>query len=181
MGKDETSIKRKTDIMALYKVGTIVNTHGIRGEVRVIATTDFPEERFQKGSKLIIDGKTPVEVEIATVRNHKQFVLLSFKDLQNINLVEQYKTHDLMVPEEALQDLADDEYYYHEIVGLDVVDNATGKTLGKVAEIMELPANDVCVVKAKGQDDIFLPYIENVVTEIDLDAGVAKVNMLEEI
>ena len=49
-----------------------------------------------------------------------------------------------MVPEEALQDLADDEYYYHEIVGLDVVDNATGKTLGKVAEIMELPANDVC-------------------------------------
>ena len=155
--------------MALYKVGTIVNTHGIRGEVRVIATTDFPEERFQKGSKLIIDGKTPVEVEIATVRNHKQFVLLSFKDLQNINLVEQYKTHDLMVPEEALQDLAD------------VVDNATGKTLGKVAEIMELPANDVWVVKAKGQDDIFLPYIENVVTEIDLDAGVAKVNMLEEI
>lgn len=86
-----------------------------------------------------------------------------------------------MVPEEALQDLADDEYYYHEIVGLDVVDNATGKTLGKVAEIMELPANDVWVVKAKGQDDIFLPYIENVVTEIDLDAGVAKVNMLEEI
>ena len=46
---------------------------------------------------------------------------------------------------------------------------------------MELPANDVWVVKAKGQDDIFLPYIENVVTEIDLDAGVAKVNMLEEI
>ena len=87
--------------MALYKVGTIVNTHGIRGEVRVIATTDFPEERFAKGNKLIIDGKSPVEVEIATVRNHKQFVLLSFKDLQNINLVEQYKTHDLMVPEEA--------------------------------------------------------------------------------
>lgn len=167
--------------MALYKVGTIVNTHGIRGEVRVIATTDFPEERFAKGNKLIIDGKSPVEVEIATVRNHKQFVLLSFKDLQNINLVEQYKTHDLMVPEEALQDLAEDEFYYHEIVGLDVIDNATGQVLGKVAEIMELPANDVWVVKAKGQDDFFIPYIENVVTEIDLDAGVAKVDMLEEI
>lgn len=86
-----------------------------------------------------------------------------------------------MVPEEALQDLAEDEFYYHEIVGLDVIDNATGKVLGKVAEIMELPANDVWVVKAKGQDDLFIPYIENVVTEIDLDAGVAKVDMLEEI
>lgn len=86
-----------------------------------------------------------------------------------------------MVPEEALQDLAEDEFYYHEIVGLDVIDNATGQVLGKVAEIMELPANDVWVVKAKGQDDLFIPYIENVVTEIDLDAGVAKVDMLEEI
>lgn len=86
-----------------------------------------------------------------------------------------------MVPEEALPDLAEDEFYYHEIVGLDVIDNATGQVLGKVAEIMELPANDVWVVKAKGQDDLFIPYIENVVTEIDLDAGVAKVDMLEEI
>lgn len=86
-----------------------------------------------------------------------------------------------MVPEEALQDLAEDEFYYHEIVGLDVIDNATGQVLGKVAEIMELPANDVWVVRAKGQDDLFIPYIENVVTEIDLDAGVAKVDMLEEI
>ena len=57
--------------------------------------------------------------------------------------------------------------------GLGDVYKRQGKTLGKVAEIMELPANDVWVVKAKGQDDIFLPYIENVVTEIDLDAGVA--------
>jgi len=167
--------------MALYKVGTIVNTHGIRGEVRVIATTDFPEERFKKGNKLVIDGKNPVEVTIATVRNHKQFVLLSFKDLQNINLVEQFKTHDLMVPEEDLQDLDEDEFYYHEIVGLEVIDNASGRVLGKVTEIMELPANDVWVVKAKGQDDLFIPYISNVVTEIDLDAGVAKVDMLEEI
>ncbi len=67
--------------MALYKVGSIVNTHGIRGEVRVIATTDFPEERFVKGKELVIDGKTPTKVTIATVRPHKQFILLSFVDL----------------------------------------------------------------------------------------------------
>ncbi len=127
-------------------------------------------------------AKILLKWQLTTVRNHKQFVLLSFKGFyKNINLVEQYKTHDLMVPEEALQDLAEDEFYYHEIVGLEVVDNASGRVLGKVSEIMELPANDVWVVKAKGQDDLFIPYISNVVTEIDLDAGVAKVDMLEEI
>jgi 16S rRNA processing protein RimM len=165
--------------MALYKVGTIVNTHGIRGEVRVIATTDFPEERFVKGAELVIDGKTPTTVTIQTVRPHKQFILLSFKDLQNINLVEQFKGHDLMVDEEFLQDLAEDEYYYHEIIGLDVVDNATGAVLGQVDEILELPANDVWVVKRRGQDPLYLPYIADVVTEIDLDANQAKINLLE--
>lgn len=165
--------------MALYKVGTIVNTHGIRGEVRVIATTDFPEERFTKGQGLVIDGKTPVEVTIQTVRPHKQFILLSFKDLQNINLIEQYKGRDLMVDEAQLAELADDEYYYHEIVGLDVIDNADESVLGQVSEILELPANDVWVVKRAGKNPLYIPYIADVVTEIDLEQGQAKINFLE--
>ncbi|GAK31715.1 ribosome maturation protein RimM [Weissella oryzae SG25] len=165
--------------MALYKVGTIVNTHGIRGEVRVIATTDFPEERFVKGQTLVIDGKVPVEVTIQTVRAHKQFILLSFKDLQNINLVEQYKGRDLLVDGETLSDLADNEYYYHEIIGLQVIDNATDEKIGEVSEILELPANDVWVVKRAGKDDLYLPYIADVVTAIDLDSGTAQINLLE--
>jgi 16S rRNA processing protein RimM len=166
-------------MMALYKVGTIVNTHGIRGEVRVIATTDFPEERFVKGAELTIDGKEPKTVTIQTVRPHKQFILLSFKDMQNINLVEQYKGRDLMVAEENLSELAEDEFYYHEIIGLDVVDNANGEIIGTVSEILELPANDVWVVKRKGQDPLYLPYIADVVIEIDLAANQAKINLLE--
>jgi 16S rRNA processing protein RimM len=165
--------------MALYKVGTIVNTHGIRGEVRVIATTDFPEERFVKGGELVIDGTKPTTVKIQTVRPHKQFILLSFEGLQNINFVEKFKTHDLMVAEEQLSDLEDDEYYYHEIIGLDVVDNATNTVIGKVSEILEMPANDVWVVKRQGKDPLYLPYIADVVTTIDLESGQAKINMLE--
>lgn len=167
--------------MALYKVGSIVNTHGIRGEVRVIATTDFPEERFVKGKELVIDGKTPTKVTIATVRPHKQFILLSFVDLQNINLVEQFKGHDLQVADADLQDLDDDEYYYHDIVGLTVINNEDNSELGSVKEILQLPANDVWVVGSKGKDDLYLPFTEQVVTEIDLEAKTAHVNPLEEV
>jgi len=166
--------------MALYKVGDIVNTHGIKGEVRVIATTDFPEERFVKGQELVIAGQKPVTVKIATVRPHKQFILLSFVDLQNINLVEQYKGHELMIDGEELQELDDDEFFYHEVVGLKVLDNANGAELGTIKEILQLPANDVWVVQRAGQADLLLPFIEQVVTEIDVEAGIAKVNLLEE-
>lgn len=167
--------------MTLYKVGNIVNTHGIRGELKVMATTDFPEERFVKGQELVIDGQKPLTVIIQTVRQHKQFFLISFKDMQNINDVEKYKGRELMIDGEDLQELDDNEFYYHEIVGLTVIDNENGETLGTVKEIMELPANDVWVVSRKGHDDIYLPYIESVVTEINLDDKTAHVTQLEEI
>lgn len=168
--------------MSLFKVGKIVNTHGIRGEVRVIPITDFPEERFQVGEQLVVDGKTPTTVTIKTVRPHKQFILLSFEDMQDINLVEQFKGHDLLVDETEVAELdSEDEYYYHDIVGLEVIDQATQASLGKVSEIMELPANDVWVVKKKGDDDLLLPNIKQVVLAVDLDAGKVFVNQLEEI
>lgn len=168
--------------MSLYKVGKIVNTHGIRGEVRVVPTTDFPMERFKKNNKLVIVTKlNNIEVQIATVREHKQFILVSFVNMQNINDVEQYKGCELMVTEDLQQDLSSDEFYYHDIIGLKIIDNASQEVIGTVSEILPMPANDVWVVTAKGSDDILLPFIEDVVTMIDLEQGIAKVNLLEEI
>ncbi len=168
--------------MSLYKVGKIVNTHGIRGEVRVVPTTDFPMERFKKNNKLVIVTKpNNIEVQIATVREHKQFILVSFVNMQNINDVEQYKGCELMVTEDLQQDLSSDEFYYHDIIGLKIIDNASQEVIGTVSEILPMPANDVWVVTAKGSDDVLLPFIEDVVTMIDLEQGIAKVNLLEEI
>lgn len=168
--------------MSLYKVGKIVNTHGIRGEVRVVPTTDFPMERFKKNNKLVIVTKpNNIEVQIATVREHKQFILVSFVNMQNINDVEQYKGCELMVTKDLQQDLSSDEFYYHDIIGLKIIDNASQEVIGTVSEILPMPANDVWVVTAKGSDDILLPFIEDVVTMIDLEQGIAKVNLLEEI
>lgn len=164
--------------MDFYKVGTIVNTHGIRGEVRVIASTDFPEERFQKGNTVYIDNKEHTELEIQTVREHKQFILLSFKDKQNINDIEKYKGMDIMVSEEELQDLDDGEYYYKDIIGSNVV-TEDGQAVGQVSEIFETGANDVWVVKRAGKEDLLLPMIDDVILSVDVDAKQVVIDLLE--
>lgn len=152
-----------------YKVGKIVNTHGIKGEVRVISQTDFPEERYQVGEilYLFLDKKEPLKLTIASHRKHKNFDLLSFEGYYNINQVEPFRDGILKVSEDQLGELAENEFYYHEIIGLEVFDE-TGKSLGQIAEILSPGANDVWVVKQKGRADILLPYIESVVKKIDL-------------
>ena len=151
-------------------VGKIVNTHGIRGEVRVISQTDFPEERYKKGTKLTLfrEGKQPLVLVIANHRKHKNFDLLTFEGYPNINDVEVFRNGILKVAEEDLTDLEENEFYYYEIIGLPVIDE-NGQVLGKIKEILSPGANDVWVVQRKGQKDALIPYIESVVKRIDLE------------
>lgn len=163
-----------------YKVGKIVNTHGIRGEVRVISTTDFAEERYQVGEELFLfrENQDVLPLTIASYRRHKNFDLLSFEGYGNINLVEPFRDGILKISEKQLGELNEHEYYYHEIIGLTVVD-AEDKEIGKITEILSPGANDVWVVKRKGQKDALIPYIESVVKDIDLTEGVVHVELPE--
>jgi 16S rRNA processing protein RimM len=163
-----------------YNVGKIVNTQGIRGEVRVISQTDFPEERYQVGNVLYLfqNGKQPIELEITSHRKHKNFDLLKFKGHDNINDVEKYRDGILKVSEDELQDLEENEFYYHEIIGLEVV-TTEGKALGKIKEILSPGANDVWVVQRKGKKDALIPYIDSVVKDVNLERGVVTIELME--
>lgn len=161
-------------------VGKIVNTHGIRGEVRVISQTDFPEERYQKGAKLVLfrEHKAPLELTVVGHRKHKNFDLLTFEGYPNINDVEPFRDGILKVSKEDLVDLEENEFYYHEIIGLTVIEE-DGRVIGKVKEILSPGANDVWVVQRKGQKDALIPYIESVVKKIDLENEVVTVEIPE--
>lgn len=163
-----------------YKVGKIVNTHGIRGEVRVISTTDFTEERYQVGEKLFLfrEGQEMLPLTIASYRRHKNFDLISFEGYPNINQVEAFRDGILKISEKQLTELNEHEYYYHEIIGLTVIDE-NDREIGKITEILSPGANDVWVVKRKGQKDALIPYIESVVTDIDLTEGTVHVDLPE--
>ena len=146
--------------------------------------TDFPEERFKVGQQLVL-FKSPdataggITVTVAKAREQKGLYFLTFKGLDNINDVEGYKGWTIKVPAEALHQLPAGEYYYHQIVGLDVV-TTDDEPLGTIKEILSPGANDVWVVKrAHGQADVLLPKIPQVIKKVDLDAGVVTVELME--
>ena len=161
-------------------VGKIVNTHGIRGEVRVISQTDFPEERYRNGAELTLfrENKEPLPLIVSGHRKHKNFDLLTFEGYPNINDVEPFRNGILKVTKDDLVDLAENEFYYHEIIGLEVVEE-DGTIIGKVKEILSPGANDVWVVQRKGKKDALIPYIESVVHTIDLENGQVTVEIPE--
>jgi 16S rRNA processing protein RimM len=167
--------------MNWFNVGKIVNTHGIRGEVRVISQTDFPEERYAIGNTLALfmpGSQKPVNLTVATHRRHKNFDLLTFENHPNMNDVEKYRDGILKVSENQLGDLNEGEYYYHEIIGCTVV-TLEGSEIGKVSEILETGANDVWTVTPEKGKPHYIPYIDDVVKEIDIDNKKIIIDPLE--
>lgn len=165
-----------------FNVGKIVNTHGIKGEVRVISRTDFQEERYAKGSKLYLfmpDSKEPVELIVASHRVHKNFDLLTFEGYPNVNDVEAMKGGILKIHENQLTELEEDEFYFHEIIGC-LVFTTKGEEIGQVKEILTPGANDVWVVKDKeGGKDILIPYIEQIVKKVDVKEKLVLIEPME--
>lgn len=165
----------------LFTVGLVANTHGIRGELKVVPHTDFPEQRFAPKSSLLLQhpssGETiPVTVEKS--RLHKNVYMVKFREFNNINDVDKYKTWLLKVSEEQREELEDDEYYYSDIIGCRVVTDEDME-LGVVKEILTPGANHVWVVKRPKGDDVLLPVIDDVILNVDVANKLIKVHLLE--
>lgn len=162
----------------MFNVGKIVNTHGIRGEVKVKRITDF-EERFQIGATLyVVDGDKITEVEVASHRVHKGFDLLKFKGYEDINAVEPFKGTYLKITEDQLMELPEGEYYYHEIIGCKVK-TVQGDDLGTITEILAPGANDVWVVKNQDGKEYLIPYIDDVVKHVDVERQEVMIDPIE--
>lgn len=166
--------------MNYYNVGKIVNTQGLQGEMRVLSVTDFADERFKKGTELaLFDAKDQfvADVEIHSHRKHKNFDIVKFKGLYHINDVEKFKGYSLKIAEDKLTDLEDGEFYYHEIIGLDVYEK--DEKIGVIKEILQPGANDVWVVRRPGKRDLLLPYIPPVILKVDVEGNRVDVEVLE--
>jgi 16S rRNA processing protein RimM len=164
-----------------FNVGKVVNTQGIKGEVRVISTTDFPEERYKKGNVLFLflpKNETPIQVTIKSHRRHKNFDLLLFEGYENINDAEKFRDGILKVPESQLGKLEEGEFYFHEIIGCLVFTN-NGEEVGKITEVLTPGANDVWVVEGKDGKEILIPYIDDVVKKVDSKEKIILIDPLE--
>lgn len=164
-----------------YTVGEIVNTHGLRGELKILSTTHFPEERFRQGSELVIEHpkfpeRIPVTVESSRV--HKNIYLIKLKNFNHINEVEKFKGGLLKVSSRFLGELEPGEYYHHEIIGCEVF-TEEGEKLGVISEILSPGANDVWVVEREVGKPVLVPYIDDVVKQVDVEEKKVIIHLME--
>ncbi|MFJ6730331.1 MULTISPECIES: ribosome maturation factor RimM [unclassified Streptomyces] len=149
-------------------VARIGRAHGIKGEVTVEVRTDEPELRLAPGAVLLTDPAPAGPLTIETGRVHSGRLLLRFagvtdrtgaEALRNLLLIAEIDPEEL--PEE------DDEYYDHQLMDLDVV-TTDGVLVGRITEISHLPSQDLFIVERPDGGEVMIPFVESIVTEIDL-------------
>lgn len=162
----------------MLRVGVITSPHGIKGEVKVFPTTD-DAKRFKELKKVILDtGKEYIPMEIEHVKFFKNMVILKFKGYDNINEIEKYKSKDLLITRDQAVDLAPDEYFITDLIGLAVVSDQ-GVELGTLKDVLETGANDVYVVAMKDGKELMLPAIGDCILNVDLEQRRMEVHVLE--
>ena len=160
------------------QVGAITSTHGIRGEVKVFPTTDDPA-RFKKLKKVILDtGKRQIDMEIQSVRFFKQFVIVKFKGIDNINDVEQYKGSSLFVSRENAVSLEENEYYIADLIGMEVEEQG-GSFHGVVTDVLQNTAQDIFEVKRDDGKTVLIPKVDAFVQKIDGKERLITVTLIE--
>lgn len=162
----------------LLKVGIISSTHGIRGEVKVFPTTDDPQ-RFKKLKNILLDsGKEKRNLKIQSVKFFKQFVILKFEEIDDINDIEKYKGSGLYVTRDQAVKLQKDEYFIADLIGLTVTAQEE-KLEGTLKDVMETGANDVYVIELTDGRELLLPAIKECVLSVDIEKGEMKIRLLD--
>ena len=144
-------------------VGEIVNTHGLRGEVKINPRTDYPEF-FEE-----IDGvytKDGIFRKIKGVKYHKASVILRLDGIDNIDMAEKMRNEIIYVDRSIFDDLPEGVYLIRDIIGLTVKDEE--KEYGTVTDVFPTGSNDVYTVEKKGEKPIYIPALKSVIKEVNL-------------
>lgn len=159
-------------------IGVVSGAHGIQGEIKVVPMTDDPQ-RFRLLDQIYLDfsANNLKSYTIQRVRFQKRTILLKLEGIEDRSTVEQLQGIELKIPRESCLELPDDQYYIFQIIGLAVY-STDGQWLGKLSDVMQMPANDVYVVQ-NGEQEILIPAIKDVIKKVDLETGVMTIELLE--
>lgn len=162
----------------LLRVGVITSTHGIRGEVKVFPTTDDPD-RFKKLKECIIAGKRGnVNVTVQSVKFFKQYVIVKFKEFDNINDIEIYTKCDLLVTRDNAVKCEPGEYFICDLIGLRVITDEV-EELGNLTDVIETGANNVYEVTSDTGKIYYLPVIDQCILSHDMTNRTVTVHILK--
>ena len=162
----------------LLQVGVISSTHGVRGEVKVFPTTD-DAKRFKKLKQVILDtGREHLTLEIEGVKFFKQFVIVKFKGIDNINDIEKYKGKSLFVDREHAVKLRKDEYFIADMIGMQVY-TEDGALFGQLKDVLETGANDVYIIQSSEHGEVLIPAIKQCILDVDIENQKMVIHLME--
>lgn len=165
----------------LYQVGSITQTHGIRGEVKVFPLTD-DISRFKNMKNLLLDGGKDgyITLEVENARPQKNLVILKFKGIDNINDIEKYKGKGLYVTKENRVALKKDEYFIADLIGCDVyTDENPDEKFGVISDVMETGANDVYDIELEKGGNVLVPAIKDCILGVDIENRRVDIHLMK--
>lgn len=144
-------------------IGKVIGTFGIKGELKIYSESDFIEERFKKGNKVYFTaGRQEIEVTISSFKIHKNNILITINNLNNINDVEKYVGYEVYSDQDIT--LEEDEFLVDDLIGLTVY-NEQKELIGEVLDVISIPSNDILEIKTK-EKKILIPFINDYIVEI---------------
>lgn len=163
----------------LISIAKILNFHGIKGEAK-IGYTKGAEQRIENLKKVFVKKNNDYkELNVLSVRFHKHFVIVKFKEFSTVNDVEEYKGCDLYLPKsEVEENLDDDEYLISDLIGMEVYDE-DGACIGSVCAVGENLANDIIEVIDSNNKKHLVPFVKELVPIVDLKNRKIVINNIE--
>ena len=153
------------------EAGQIVNTHGIRGEVRILPWTDTPDF-LRKFKTLYVDGKL---MKVLSASVHKQQVIVRFEGIDDINAAMPLKGKTVYIDRSDAK-LPRGRFFIQDILGAEVV-TESGESIGKLTDVLDLPGG--AVYEVKGETEHLIPAVPEFVRKVDVEAGVITVHLIE--
>ena len=148
-------------------VGKIINTHGIKGEMKIYPLTD-DIERFSDFKKVYI-GDSKIEVNLKSVRYHKDFPIVRFNGIDDINQILHYIDQYIYIDDKDRIILPEDSYFIYDLIGCEVFD-IDKKKIGYIDDVLQNLSNDVYVVKDKSKNKEYLiPAVNEFIKDVDID------------
>jgi len=162
----------------LVQIGEIVSTHGIQGKLRVRYHNE-DKRGFLSYKRLLL--KHPLgclePLEVTEARIHRRFIIVQVKGLSTLDQAERLVGGSLFVERTSLPELEEGEYYWTDLIGMDVT-TIERELVGQIARIISTGANDVLVI-ATGGKELLIPATEEVIKEVDLVSGRMVIRLLE--
>ena len=160
--------------MEYIYIGKIVNTHGIKGEVRILTDFKYKERALEIGKKIYIGKNKDVE-EVASYRVHKQFSMITIKGIININDVLKYKGKSVFTTRDELN-LSSSEFLGTDIIGFDVV--VRGEVIGQVVHYIKDKYQDRIVVNKRGKEYL-VPFVYDIIEDINLEKKIISISEID--